>query len=47
MLMFSALFFSSTGETLVPSALFSSYVGYLKSKFHFYSFLDNRKDQSS
>lgn len=36
-------FFSSMGEFLMPSALSFSYVGYLKSKFHFYSFLDNRK----
>lgn len=36
-------FFSTMDESLMPSALSFSYVGYLKSKFHFYSFLDNRK----
>jgi len=40
-------FFSSTGETLVPSALFFPYVGFSKSKFHVYSFFDNRNDRSS
>lgn len=29
----------------MPSALFFSYVGYLKSKFQFYGFLDNRRSE--